>query len=143
MEPASRLFFSGQRLCALGLLVVLSLFPSCGKGPSIAPPEKPAPAVELIPNRPHPRVLGSAPAFVLTDQESGPFSSSQLAGAPWVANFMFTRCPTICPRQTAVLKTIQDSLTADTGRQDVRLVSFRADHPGFAGIAQRWAARAG
>ena len=26
---------------------------------------------------------------------------------------------------------------------DVRLVSFRADHPGVAGIAQRWAARAG
>ncbi|MEY3295330.1 MAG: hypothetical protein RLZZ451_1378, partial [Pseudomonadota bacterium] len=26
---------------------------------------------------------------------------------------------------------------------DVRLVSFKADHPSFAGIAQRWAARAG
>ncbi len=127
MEPASPLFFSGQRICALGLLVVLSLFPSCGKGPRVAPSENRVPTVELIPNRPHPRVLGSAPAFVLTDQESGPFSSSQLTGAPWVANFMFTRCPTICPRQTAVLKTIQDSLAADTGRQDVRLVSFSVD----------------
>lgn len=127
MEPASPLFLSGQRICAFGMLAVLSLFPSCGRGPSVAPPEKAVPVVELILNRPHPRVLGSAPAFKLTDQAGGSFSSSQLAGAPWVANFMFTRCPTICPRQTAVLKTVQDSLTADARRQGMRLVSFSID----------------
>jgi cytochrome oxidase Cu insertion factor (SCO1/SenC/PrrC family) len=127
MLPESLLFFSGTRTCALGSLVVLMLLTSCDKGPRAEPPKKPASAVELIPNRPHPRVLGSAPAFVLTDQEGGRFSSSRLAGAPWVANFMFTRCPTICPRQTAALKTIQDNITAEASRQGVRLVSFSVD----------------
>lgn len=94
-------------------------------GPSSA--SDPAAAVDLIPNRPHPRVLGTAPVFSLTDERGQPFPSDRLAGTPWVANFMFTRCPTLCPRQTAVLKTLQDGIRARTGPAGLRLVSFSVD----------------
>ncbi|MFN0127432.1 MAG: FG-GAP-like repeat-containing protein [Verrucomicrobiales bacterium] len=133
METASLfLSFSGKHVVTIGSLALLLLLTSCGNGPSEAPPGKPtagvpAAVVELIPNRPHPRVLGSAPRFALTDQEGARFPSSRLTGTPWVANFMFTRCPTVCPRQTAVLKSVQDIIKVGPGLEGIRLVSFSVD----------------
>lgn len=51
--------------------------------------------------------LAALPAFELTDQEGKPFGSRELAGRVWVAGFVFTRCPTICPRITAQMARIQ------------------------------------
>lgn len=72
------------------------------------------------------QVLGDAPAFELTDQTGATFRSDELFGKAWVANFIFTRCTSTCPRQTGELKKLQDGLAA-SGVRDVRFVSFSVD----------------
>lgn len=71
-----------------------------------------------------PPVLSTLPAFTLTDHTGAPFGSEALRGRPWVANFIFTRCPTVCP----VLSEHMAELQAKTeGLGDVQLVSFSVD----------------
>jgi protein SCO1/2 len=52
-------------------------------------------------------VLGQIGDFKMTDQEGQPFGSAELRGRVWVANFIFTRCPTICPLQTEKMYQVQ------------------------------------
>jgi cytochrome oxidase Cu insertion factor (SCO1/SenC/PrrC family) len=44
-----------------------------------------------------PAVLGTVPAFALTDQAARPFGTRELAGKVWVADFVFTACQEACP----------------------------------------------
>jgi protein SCO1 len=57
---------------------------------------------------PPPPVLGTLPAFRLTDQDGASFGSRELDGKVWVASFIFTRCTTVCPAVTATMARIQD-----------------------------------
>lgn len=66
-------------------------------------------------------VLATVPGFTLTNQSGAAYSSKALDGQVWVANFVFTRCPTICPTFTAKMARIQERST------DLRLVSFTVD----------------
>lgn len=77
------------------------------------PPEAPLP------------VLGTLPAFSLVDQEAHPFGSAELRGRVWMAGFIFTRCPTICPAITAKMGEIQKRARGID--QAFRLVSFSVD----------------
>lgn len=52
-------------------------------------------------------VLASLPRFDLTDENGRAFGSGDLEGKVWVASFIFTRCPTICPRITARMAEVQ------------------------------------
>jgi protein SCO1 len=70
-------------------------------------------------------VLSTLPAFTLTDQQGKPFGSADLAGQVWVAGFIFTRCPTICPAITATMARIQHRARGIA--QGFRLVSFSVD----------------
>lgn len=74
---------------------------------------------------PPPPVLGTLPAFTFTDQLGQPFGSDALEGKVWVANFIFTRCPTICPAFTKKMAAVQDEVRGQ-GEQ-VQLVSFSVD----------------
>ncbi len=67
-------------------------------------------------------MLGKVPAFELTQQDGSAYASKALDGKVWVANFVFTRCPTICPTFSAKMASIQKK-TGDA----VRLVSFTVD----------------
>lgn len=70
-------------------------------------------------------VLAKVPAFHLTDQYGKPFDSDFLRGKIWVANFIFTRCPTICPLFTDKMYKVQHR-----GRglgEAFHLVSFSVD----------------
>lgn len=69
-------------------------------------------------------VLGEVPAFTLVDQTGSPFGSSDLAGRPWVADFVFTHCPAICPRMTESMRQVDAALDAGS---PVRLVSISVD----------------
>ncbi|MAQ19597.1 MAG: photosynthetic protein synthase I [Sandaracinus sp.] len=71
---------------------------------------------------PPPELL-DVPAFELTSQTDEPFGSAQLQGKVWVANFMFTTCPTICPLLTAQMKELTETLAGTP----VRFVSFSVD----------------
>lgn len=70
-------------------------------------------------------VLGTLPSFQLTDQDGRAFGSRELRGHVWVAGFIFTRCPTICPAITARMATIQRR--ARGIEHGFRLVSFSVD----------------
>jgi protein SCO1/2 len=70
-------------------------------------------------------VLAELPRFELQDQEGRPFGTRELEGRVWVASFIFTRCPTICPAITAQMARIQGRT-----RQldpEFHLVSFSVD----------------
>jgi protein SCO1/2 len=88
-----------------------------------------AAVVLLYPRKPHrdpPPVIFTLPRFVLTDQAGQPFDSEQrLKGRPWVANFIFTRCTTVCPVFTARMARFEER-TRDRGER-LRLVSFSVD----------------
>lgn len=69
--------------------------------------------------------LGQVPSFVFTDQGGTRMSNQQLVGRPWVAAFMFTRCPTICPKITREMRKLQ--IGAQSKQLDVHWVSFSVD----------------
>ncbi len=62
------------------------------------------------------------PAFHFTDQNGAAFGPEMLAGKPWVADFVFTRCPTVCPLMTERLAALQPRLG-----ERVHLVSVSVD----------------
>ncbi len=62
------------------------------------------------------------PDFSLITHAARPLSLRDLRGAPWVADFIFTRCAGVCPAMTARLARLRERLPAN-----VRLVSFTVD----------------
>lgn len=73
------------------------------------------------PDAPPLPVLGQLPEFALTSQQGTPFGSAELRGQVWVADFVFTRCPSICPLLTSHLRAVQERTSLP------RLVSFSVD----------------
>jgi len=59
---------------------------------------------------PLPPVLGTVPDFRLVDQSGAPFDPARLVGRVWIADFVFTRCPDVCPRMTERLVGVQRTL---------------------------------
>ena len=66
-------------------------------------------------------VLGTVPAFALTERSGDALHAQDLAGHVWVADFVFTRCPDVCPALTGRFARLQHELDG------VRLVSFSVD----------------
>jgi protein SCO1/2 len=69
--------------------------------------------------------LSQVPAFVLTDQAGNPFTTGSMRGGVWGAAFIFTRCPSACPRVTKAMRGVQ--LDAKQRGVPLRLVSFSVD----------------
>lgn len=69
-------------------------------------------------------ILSTLPPFTLQSQEGVPFGSEDLRGEVWIANFVFTRCPTVCPVFTAQMRGIQ---VKAAGAEGLRFVSFSVD----------------
>lgn len=70
-------------------------------------------------------IMGTLPAFELVDQDGKKLGSAELRGKVWVGAFMFTRCPTICPRITRRMRELQ--VEATRRELGVTLVSFSVD----------------
>lgn len=64
------------------------------------------------------------PEFELTSEQGKTLRSQDLLGEVVVANFIFTRCPTVCPALTARMARIQTEIPAEL---PVRFVSFSVD----------------
>jgi protein SCO1/2 len=71
-------------------------------------------------------VLGVVPAFALINSDGAPVSDADLRGHTWVADFIFTKCPSFCPTLSAQMAKLQQALPSDTG-DALRLVSFSVD----------------
>jgi protein SCO1/2 len=80
-------------------------------------------AIRSRPIEPLP-VISTVPAFTLIDQEGKPYPSSNLAGKVWIADAIFTRCPSVCPLMTDRLEDLEYKTR---GFDDVRFVSFSVD----------------
>lgn len=65
----------------------------------------------------------SVPDFSLTNQQGEPLGLSDMAGKIWVADFIFTSCPTICPAMTQEMARLQSEFVADP----LYFVSFSVD----------------
>lgn len=70
-------------------------------------------------------VLKDIPQYSFLNQSGEVFGSEQLTGAPYVASFLFTRCPTVCPLISQKLAELQQQLR--DGGLPVRVVSFTVD----------------
>jgi protein SCO1 len=58
-------------------------------------------------------VLGTAPDYTLTDQTGATFDSRDLAGRASVVDFIYTRCPDVCPTLSATFGQAQKKLDAE------------------------------
>lgn len=96
---------SGPWACARLLLLAV--------GVAACSPEPPLPQLATI------------PAFSLTDQHAQSFGAAQLRGKVWIANFIFTRCPDICPLLTEELAGVRAQLGGDDS--GLAFVSFSVD----------------
>ena len=68
-------------------------------------------------------VTASVPDFNLTNQQGQPLGLSDMEGKIWIADFIFTNCPTICPAMTQEMARLQSEFVADP----VYFVSFSVD----------------
>ncbi|CAM3259389.1 SCO family protein [Corallococcus sp. ZKHCc1 1396] len=100
------LLWAGVVVASLGLVVMTAR--ELAMGPTPPPPK-----------------LGALPDFTFTRQDGQPWGLKQLHGRPFVANFIFTRCPTVCPVFTQKMARLQES-TATLGPR-LQLVSFSVD----------------
>jgi protein SCO1 len=69
-------------------------------------------------------VLGPVPDVALADQTGAALRTADLAGRVLVANFIFTRCPTVCPVTSLKMKRLGERLAGEPG---VGLVSVSVD----------------
>ncbi|KAA0964994.1 SCO family protein [Sporosarcina sp. ANT_H38] len=63
--------------------------------------------------------------FSYTDQNGQPFGTDELAGKVWIADFVFTKCTSVCPPMTIEMADLQKKFE-DEGIQ-VEFVSFTVD----------------
>ena len=99
----------------LGVLLTLILLNVYVKNRSPNDPHTPSkqPIIkdnaEITSNLP---VISKIQPFALTNQNSAPITHTNLIGTPWLANIIFTRCPTVCPRLTQTLSQLRLKLPA-------------------------------
>ncbi|WLR48256.1 SCO family protein [Halobacillus litoralis] len=64
-------------------------------------------------------------SFEGTTQEGESFSTDDMEGEVWLANFIFTNCNTVCPPMTRNMVKIQEQLKEES--VDAEIVSFSVD----------------
>ena len=70
-------------------------------------------------------IYGEMPAFTLKDHLGQTMTNEHLRGRVLIADFIFTRCPTVCPVMSMRMHDIQKR-TTDV-RNDIKLISFSVD----------------
>jgi protein SCO1/2 len=111
--PPSKQALGGMRLLRLALVVV-----AVGSAVGIA----------ILKPRPQPLPrYGAVPDFQLVGADGQPYGTKQLDGQVWVADFIFTTCPEVCPLMTARMSHLQTWLINQRLGDKVHLVSISVD----------------
>jgi protein SCO1 len=63
--------------------------------------------------------------FSFKDQNGQPFGTNELAGKIWIADFIFTKCETVCPPMTMEMAALQKKFKEED--IEVDFVSFTVD----------------
>ncbi len=92
-----------------------------------------------LPRPENPSALWPSPDFAFTAHNGKTVSKASLAGRPYIANFIFTSCRTVCPLLTAKMVRLQRELA----QAPLRFVSFSVDPDhdslsALAAYAQQW-----
>ena len=58
-------------------------------------------------------VISRVEPFALTNQRNSVITHTHLLGKPWLANIIFTRCPTFCPVLTQTMSQLRPKLPAE------------------------------
>ena len=69
--------------------------------------------------------LGRLGSFRLVNQDGAPVTEGSLKGSVWVAAFLFTRCPTVCPK--IMKRLVKMQATAKAKSLPVKFVCFSVD----------------
>ena len=69
--------------------------------------------------------MSTLPAFTLQGHEGQAFSDESMKGSVWVVNFIFTSCPSVCPKLTAAMKTLHGVFAKRA--PEVRFLSITVD----------------
>jgi len=69
-------------------------------------------------------VIATLPHFALVERDGSEIGLAELAGSPWVADFVFTRCQLVCPLLTESMAKVRRGLGSDS---PVRSVSISVD----------------
>ena len=69
-----------------------------------------------------PEVYGDIPEFQFTRQDGASFTKQNMLGQVTIANFIFTRCPTVCPVFTMKMQRVSEQTDSS-----IQLISFSVD----------------
>jgi protein SCO1/2 len=106
MTPPAPSAAAGRGGRVIALALVLAAVCACGRGEP-------------------PPVLGTLPPFALTERSGATIGADDLRGRVWIAGFIFTRCPDVCPALTRRLGELQAQLAG--GVDPVQLVALSVD----------------
>lgn len=70
-------------------------------------------------------ILAHVPAFTLTSENNRPFGSKDLRGKVYLANFVFSRCPTACPKMLTELEKVQKRMAGTKDKTSI--ITFTVD----------------
>jgi protein SCO1/2 len=72
--------------------------------------------------------IAHVPAFDARDQRGRAFRAEEMRGSIWIVDFVFTSCPTVCPRLTARMAELQGRIEKlGEQRTPVKLLSLSVD----------------
>lgn len=104
---------------ALILSVLVAIMVACGGGTEQGQPQEEDQAAQTEP------LNWEVPPFEAVDQDGNPVTLEDLTGKVWLANFIFTQCPDVCPPMTANMTQVQQELKQQG--VEVEIVSFSVD----------------
>ena len=112
-------FWGGCSLAALlaVLVVVLLVIRARQRARAVASASAAVHADRRLP------ILSDVPPFAFTNIDGRTIDESVLSGHVWIADFIFTRCVTMCPITTAKMNLLRRSLQSP----EIRFVSFSID----------------
>lgn len=70
-------------------------------------------------------IIAHVPAFTLTNENNQSFGSNDLKGKVYLANFIFSSCPTTCPGMLKELQKIQKRMSGT--KEKTSIVTFTVD----------------
>lgn len=70
-------------------------------------------------------IIAQVPEFTLTSENNKPFGSKDLKDRVYLANFVFSKCPSICPKMLKDMEVVQNRVRG-TGHK-VAIVTFTVD----------------
>ncbi|WP_100373540.1 SCO family protein [Bacillus sp. FJAT-45037] len=65
------------------------------------------------------------PDFEFVNQDSQAFGSDELEGSYWLANMIFTQCPSVCPTMTPNMRSLHNAMIEEG--DEMKFISFTVD----------------